>query len=54
VPGGPRLEFWWLRARDLGAWAVVLLALLPAVAAAAGVRLLNRYRHSETGVAAGV
>ena len=38
-----RLEFWWLRARDLGTTAVVVFALLPIAAAVAGVRTLNRY-----------
>jgi hypothetical protein len=43
----PRLEFWWLRARDLGAAAVILFALFPIAAAVAGVRALNGYLGSE-------
>jgi hypothetical protein len=46
-----RLEFWWLRARDLGTTAVVLFALLPIAAAAAGIRTLNRYLESASAAA---
>lgn len=42
-PGAPRFEFWWLRARDLGATAVALLALLPVAAIATGMRVFDRY-----------
>ncbi|MDQ1509629.1 MAG: hypothetical protein QOG50_1473 [Actinomycetota bacterium] len=52
APGDPRLEFWWLRVRDLGTGAVVLFALMPLAAAVAGVRLLNRYLDSRQGVTA--
>jgi len=38
-----RVEFWWLRARDLGSTAVLCFTLLSAAAFAAGVRLLSRY-----------
>jgi hypothetical protein len=41
--GKPRFEFWWLRRRDLGGWAVTFFALLPVATAAAGLRLLNRH-----------
>jgi hypothetical protein len=46
-PKAPRLEFWWLRARDLGTTAVLLFALFPIAAVIAGVRTLNRYLESE-------
>jgi MFS family permease len=49
APGDPRLEFWWLRARDLGTQAVVVFALLPVAALAAAVRLLNRYLDARNG-----
>jgi hypothetical protein len=42
----PRLEFWWLRARDLGTAAVLLFVLFPIAVAVAGVRMLNRYLES--------
>ena len=45
----PRLEFWWLRARDLGTAAVLLFVLFPIAAAVAGVRMLNRYLDSDPG-----
>jgi len=45
-PKAPRLEFWWLRARDLGTAAVVVFALLPIAAVVTGVRTLNRYLES--------
>ncbi len=48
APRGPRLEFWWLRARDLGWSAVVLFVLLPLAAAAAGLRLINRQLDART------
>jgi hypothetical protein len=59
VPGDPRFEFWWLRQRDIGGWAVAVFALLPIASAAAGVRLLNRHLGSRrkppaTGVAPAV
>ncbi len=41
-PKAPRLEFWWLRARDLGTTAVLVFALFPIAATVAGVRTLNR------------
>jgi len=44
-PGKPRLEFWWLRRRDMGTLAVLFFALLPIGAAAAGLRLLRRDRE---------
>ena len=28
-PGDPRFEFWWLRQRDIGGWAMAFFALLP-------------------------
>jgi hypothetical protein len=43
----PRFEFWWLRRRDLGSWAVVGFALLPLTSGAAGLRLLNRHLSSR-------
>jgi hypothetical protein len=46
-PGDPRFEFWWLRGRDLGSWALALFALLPVAVAAAGLRLLNRHLDSR-------
>jgi hypothetical protein len=42
APGKPRFEMWWLRARDLSAGAVLLLALIPLGLIAAGVRALDR------------
>ena len=42
----PRLEFWWLRACDLGTAAVLLFVIFPIAAAVAGVRMLNRYLDS--------
>ncbi len=40
-PGKPRIELWWLRARDLGITAVLCFAVFPAVALTAGVRMLR-------------
>ena len=51
APGLPRLEFWWLRLRDLGWSALVFFALLAAATASAGVRLLNRYLGAPERVA---
>ena len=45
-PKVPRVEFWWLRARDLGATAVLLFALFPIAAVVVGVRTLNGYLES--------
>jgi hypothetical protein len=42
APDKPRLEMWWLRARDLSAGAVLLLALIPLGLIVAGVRALDR------------
>jgi hypothetical protein len=42
APDQPRFEMWWLRARDMGGAAVLLLALLPAAAVIAGIRALDR------------
>jgi len=42
APGKPRFEMWWLRARDLSAGAVLLLALIPLGLIGAGVRALDR------------
>ncbi|HTD50068.1 MAG TPA: hypothetical protein VK771_05680, partial [Acidimicrobiia bacterium] len=53
APGAPRIEFWWLRVRDLGATAVLLFATLPIVAAVAGVRVLDRALDSTPELAVG-
>jgi hypothetical protein len=45
--GKPRFEFWWLRQRDLGGWAVAVFAFLPIATAAAGLRLLKRHLGSR-------
>jgi hypothetical protein len=42
APDKPRFEMWWLRARDLSAGAVLLLALIPLGLIVAGVRMLDR------------
>ena len=57
-PNGPRVELWWLRARDLGWTAVFMFALLPLAAAVVGARLLVGYRkrgpEAVSGPAGGV
>ena len=42
APDRPRFEMWWLRARDIGGAAILLLALIPAALIAVGVRALDR------------
>jgi hypothetical protein len=46
-PGKPRLEFWWLRGRDLGWQAPLVFALLPVAVFAACLRLVNRHLNSR-------
>jgi hypothetical protein len=46
-PGKPRLEFWWLRGRDLGWRALLAFALVPVVVCAAGLRLVSRHLDSR-------
>jgi hypothetical protein len=48
APDKPRFEMWWLRARDMGGAAVLLLALLPAAAVVAGIRALDRSLETPT------
>ena len=42
APDGARVEFWWLRARDIGWTAVLFFALWPIAAVVAGFRTLSR------------
>ena len=49
-PGLPRIEFWWLRSRDIGWPAAIFFALWPVAAAVAGVRMLKGALSSPASV----